>query len=223
VPLRKSVKRAPRAPRASGVGDPPQERLKREALKAFARDGYDGASTRAIAEAAKANPSLIAYHFGSKEGLWRAAMEGVLDGFARQQAERQAAREGLDTAQTLRLIVRDFTKFCAKQPEFHRILTAEWAHGAPRIRALGEAHIKPMAQAMMGMLAQGQAEGTVAPGDPARLLYAIIGIAATAFAMGPEFALLTGREPATADGISQTVTLIERVVFSRHGSAAIVP
>jgi len=46
----------------------------------FAANGFEGASTRAIAEAAGVNLPAIQYYFGSKEGLYRA----VLQQFAEQ-------------------------------------------------------------------------------------------------------------------------------------------
>ena len=50
-------------------------RLVLAALELFARSGYEAASTRAIADAAGANISLIKYHFGGKEGLRAAVAE----------------------------------------------------------------------------------------------------------------------------------------------------
>lgn len=40
------------------------------AERAFAEAGFHGATTRAIAEGAQANPALIHYYFGSKENLY---------------------------------------------------------------------------------------------------------------------------------------------------------
>lgn len=43
------------------------------ALELFALQGYDATSTRQIAQKSHANLSAISYHFGSKEGLYRAS------------------------------------------------------------------------------------------------------------------------------------------------------
>jgi AcrR family transcriptional regulator len=213
--------KAKRQMQTMAVTDTARQRLLSEALRAFSRNGYDGASTRAIADAAGVNHSLIAYHFGSKDGLWRAAMSDVLASFESARLDKMGAREGLSVSETLRLLIRDFVTFCADRPEFHRILTAEWAHGAERIQWLGKMHILPLSKTMIALISAAQSEHKVVPGDPVRLHYAVLGIAATAFAMAPEYALLTGQSPVSAVGISQTVSLIERLVFTDHSTAAI--
>jgi TetR/AcrR family transcriptional regulator, regulator of cefoperazone and chloramphenicol sensitivity len=57
------------------------------ALRIFSRDGFEGASTRDIADAAGTRQALIGYHFGGKQGLYMA----VFDAMANDMAERVAA------------------------------------------------------------------------------------------------------------------------------------
>jgi AcrR family transcriptional regulator len=54
-----------------------RRRLMESALYALAEKGFDGVGIREIAQNAKANPAMIAYYFGSKEGLYDAAMRWV--------------------------------------------------------------------------------------------------------------------------------------------------
>lgn len=57
--------------RADGIEA--RQRLVRAALRLFARHGYDKTSTRMICDEAAANISSIAYYFGDKATLYRAA------------------------------------------------------------------------------------------------------------------------------------------------------
>lgn len=60
-------------------GDQTRDALIAAAIRIFGRDGFEAASTRAIAEAAGANQALIGYHFGSKEGLYHAVFGHIVE------------------------------------------------------------------------------------------------------------------------------------------------
>lgn len=59
-------------------GDNTREALINAALTAFGRDGFAATSTRAIADAAGVQQALIGYHFRSKQGLYLAVFEFIV-------------------------------------------------------------------------------------------------------------------------------------------------
>lgn len=71
-----------------------RQRLIEAALDLFAAQGFEGTTTRQLAQRAKVNLAAIPYHFGSKEKLYHAVAEyiveriqtRVLSGIARMQA-----------------------------------------------------------------------------------------------------------------------------------------
>jgi AcrR family transcriptional regulator len=73
-------------PGARQRGEDTRRRILETALALFAAEGFDSASTRAIAEQAEVNLPAIQYYFGSKEGLYRAAI-----GHIGEQAEQSIA------------------------------------------------------------------------------------------------------------------------------------
>lgn len=56
-------------------GDATREKLLGASIDVFGRYGFDGATTRKLADAAGVNLQAIPYYFGSKEGLYIAAAE----------------------------------------------------------------------------------------------------------------------------------------------------
>lgn len=63
-------------------------KLLRAATDAFSAAGFDATSTRAVADRAGVNIALIAYHFGGKDGLYKAVLDawvsGMCDGINRE-------------------------------------------------------------------------------------------------------------------------------------------
>jgi AcrR family transcriptional regulator len=64
-------------PGAGQRGEDTRRRILETALTLFAAEGFDGASTRAIATRAGVNLPAIQYYFGSKEGLYHAAIAHI--------------------------------------------------------------------------------------------------------------------------------------------------
>lgn len=68
-------------------GDRTRRRLIDVAIAAFAADGFSAVSTRRLAGDADCNVATLNYHFGSKLGLYRAAVEAVYERIAARAAD----------------------------------------------------------------------------------------------------------------------------------------
>ena len=69
------------------------EQLLVAATPLFAARGLHGTRVRDIARASGINPSMISYHFGGKEGLYRAVLARQFAGFARFAAIAESEAE----------------------------------------------------------------------------------------------------------------------------------
>jgi AcrR family transcriptional regulator len=76
-------------------GDATREQILAAARAILAADGYTGTSTRAVAERAGVQLSLVHYHFGGKRGLLAAVLEYENDRLVERQRELFAKREPL--------------------------------------------------------------------------------------------------------------------------------
>ncbi len=85
--------RTGRRPGAGGT----KEKIRAAARSHFTRVGYEGATIRGIAAAAKVDPKLVLHYFGSKEGVFRAAMDFPFDPAAALPALLQPGLDGLGT------------------------------------------------------------------------------------------------------------------------------
>jgi AcrR family transcriptional regulator len=82
-----------------------REKIITAAARAFARSGYEGASIRTIVAAADVNQAAINYHFGSKEGLYRAVLQAALQALM-QGDEEKSSPARLPREAALRRFVR---------------------------------------------------------------------------------------------------------------------
>jgi TetR/AcrR family transcriptional regulator len=116
------------------------------AERIFGDEGLEGARTEAIAAAAGVNKALLYYYFRSKDGLYRAVLEGYLADFNRRALEVLSS-EGSARSLLLRYINLHFDFIGAHRhhgPLFQRMLMADektWVrvareHGLPRLKAL---------------------------------------------------------------------------------------
>jgi len=71
-----------------------RERLVEAALEAFARDGFEGATTRAIARRAGVALAALPYHFTTKEALWKAAADRIFGRLGTRRDARAAVPFG---------------------------------------------------------------------------------------------------------------------------------
>lgn len=68
----------PRTGRRPGAGGT-REKILAAARAHFGDAGYEGSTVRGIASAAGVDPALVLHYFGSKEGVFRAAMDFPID------------------------------------------------------------------------------------------------------------------------------------------------
>ncbi len=202
---------AARAPQQRGLDT--RARIVRAALEAFADLGYDGATTRDIAERAGVNQGLITYHFAGKLPLWQAAMDDIFATLQAYFAAHLPALADADPETRLRLMVRQYVRFAAAHPELHRLMVQEGKHDGPRMQWLVDRHIRPLYELSTGLIAEAQRSGLVPDVPPLHLHYLLIGAVAHLFVVAPEIRRLSGRDPLRPAAIEAHADAVSAVLF----------
>jgi TetR/AcrR family transcriptional regulator len=126
----KPQRRAVVAPQAAN--NAAREAILGAARAEFAAKGLTGARVNQIAERAGVNTQLLYYYFGSKDDLYRAALEQV---YAEIRAlERSLKLDDLPPEQAMATLVGFSFDYLAKHPDFIGLLNHENAHGAKHVR-----------------------------------------------------------------------------------------
>ncbi len=101
-----------------------RERLVQAGLVLFGRHGFDGVTTRALAEAAGVNLAAIPYHFGGKEGVYAAVAEHVvstcgtemLDVIAEVLPQGESPSTPLEATHRLRTLITGVIRVITRSP-----------------------------------------------------------------------------------------------------------
>jgi AcrR family transcriptional regulator len=177
-----------------------------EILKAaaseFASHGFEGASTRAIAERAGVFQAQISYHIGTKDDLWRSTIDWLFkrlrndleQGFADQMDEPFD-----DASNAFADIIRRHVKHTAQHPELSRIMSVEAAMPTERTKYLLNNHVKPTLAALRLIWADVQAQGRGRGLEADDVFMLMIGLAPLPFAQGPLMKSLVGKDRCHAD------------------------
>lgn len=103
-----------------------REGILKAAIKVFAKSGFAGGRVEKISKAAKSYDRMIYYYFGSKEGLFIAALEEIYRRFCEAEAKVDLDME--QPIKSLRTVVLFTWNYYQKHPEFITLLNSENLH-----------------------------------------------------------------------------------------------
>jgi len=132
------------------------------ALRAFATHGYDGVSVTALGRELGVSHSLLHQRFGSKDGLWHAAVDWGFGGMANELA-RAVDPTLTDPLDQLALILRRFLEVSAERPELVGLMNLEGRERSDRLTYLYDHYVGPITAPIFRVLEHLAAEGRIRP------------------------------------------------------------
>jgi TetR/AcrR family transcriptional regulator len=164
-----------------GPGRPPTP-LARDAVlaaarRAFASEGYDGASLSAIARSLGITKASLLHHFPSKDALYAEVLSDTLAGLESLLPAPDAPF--LDALDRLGAQVTDWL---ASRPEAAQLLMREVIGGGAIARGPGLGAVVAVLEGTTAFFARGVREGSIAPQDPESLAVAVVSLHLTWFA-----------------------------------------
>jgi TetR/AcrR family transcriptional regulator len=188
-------------------------RLLQAALEAFAEKGYDGMSVRELGRQLGVSHALLTARFGSKEGLWFAAMEHALAESERVWREVTNAPD-LDDLEALRQGIIRQVRFSAAHPEVQRIMSHEGAIDSARVRFVVDRFINPLRPLVERRLDRLVAAGRIRPLPYATLHYLVTVGGGAIFANPVEAKLLGAADSLEADDIRRHAEAVADVIVA---------
>jgi len=170
-----------------------RQRLIESALSEFAAHGFDGASTRKIAECIGAHQPQINYHFESKEALWKASLSHLFDLLSNDLARTDISQlSDKDMARGLADQIRQLIDFAARHPELNRIMVHESTSPGPRLEWLVENLVGPYYSSLQPMWKRLVQARIAAPIHPKLIHHVLLGAVSLVFVNAHELELLEG-------------------------------
>lgn len=190
-----------------------RQRILDAALATMGDVGYEGASTRLIAERAGISHSLMRYYFKTKEDLWFTMIGELMGIFTADLAADLESLRSSDSASVLRAVIERLVRFNAQAPGFHRLTLMESTQNSPRLSWLMERHFREFYEFLLALIVEGQAQGKVRKLEPLRLTYGIASLLGGFFTAAHQLQLLSGKDLFAADEVEQTLAFICAIVF----------
>ncbi|MGE5147435.1 MAG: TetR family transcriptional regulator [Candidatus Eiseniibacteriota bacterium] len=174
------------------------------ALVEFAEHGLPDTRTEDVALRAGVNRRMIYYYFGSKEGLYLAALEAVY--LELIEVESRIDVEHMDPVAAIAAMVDLKIDHYRNYPRFVAFLNMENLYGARYLRKskrLGE-FMTPLTQIIGRVLERGQRQGIFRKGiDPVELYISICALGYLYFANRHTLGAIFGRDLMSAEAIAR--------------------
>lgn len=168
--MKQTSGRAPRQSRAQDTRDG----LLKAAVSVFAESGLTGGSVSRIAKLANSHDRMIYYYFGSKEGLFVAALEEIYRQY--NEAESQVNLDLRQPTEALKTAIVFFVRYFRDHPEFVTVLNSENLHRGKHISKslLASQFSKPAIGLVHRALEAGQMSGAFRADVSPRDIYVMI-------------------------------------------------
>jgi TetR/AcrR family transcriptional regulator len=151
-------------------GEQRKHLLIEEAIQAFGRDGYNGASLDAIASAVGIRKQTLLYYFPTKEALLEACLAAAGDRLAEAITESIEGKES--TWDRAEAVIHSVFKLAGEWPEFPMFVREAGRLGPDAFQRFAGA-LEPLRIRAMTFLETGMKEGTIRRQDPALLLFTL--------------------------------------------------
>lgn len=200
----------PRAPRAARLRK--QALILAEAEAQFARSGFEGVSLDSIASALGISRQNMLYYFASKEELYSAVLDSVLESWLGSMAVM--AREDDPEAAIARYIGAKL-RFSRERPSGSAVFTREVMAGAPRYAATLAEKVIPHLQTDVRAFERWARMGLIERVDFTHLMFMIWSTTQAYADLAPQFALVLGKPALDAGDFEAAHGLLTGLVWRR--------
>jgi TetR/AcrR family transcriptional regulator len=189
------------------------EQILDAAFRAFATYGYDGVAVRTLNRELGVSHNLIHQRFGSKRGLWYAAVDRA---FSQQITELATAFDPTltDPLDQLNHAIRRFVRYSAERPELLGLMNIEARVDSERLNYIYDTYVAPALAPLGRLLDHLHKNGRIRPISLRALFFLIAHGAAAPFTLVPLARHFDNTDPLDPDQVAEQATLTANVITS---------
>lgn len=202
-----------RAAASAPVADVPSDRLLQSAVALFAQHGFDAVSTGAVATAAGLTQSMVHYHFGTKEKLWKAAVEYLMLVRGNMFSLNMEDLRDVDPLARLKIMLRRFISANAADSNLTRILIHEGMNDSPRLKWLAKRFMLRGYETFNAAIEEAIKSGAVRRLPARDVTNIIVGACVLTFALSRLLKEVYGEEPTSPEAVSSLSDTLLEVLF----------
>jgi AcrR family transcriptional regulator len=187
------------------------EQILDAAFRAFATYGYDGVAVRTLNRELGVSHNLIHQRFGSKQGLWYAAVDRA---FSQQVTELVTAFDPTlaDPLDQLNHAIRRFVRYSAERPELLGLMNIEARVDSERLDYIYDNYVAPALAPLGRLLDYLHKNGRIRPMSLRALFFLIAHGAAAPFTLAALARRFDNQDPLDADQVAEQAALTADVI-----------
>ena len=171
----------------------------------FAEQGFDAISVRDIENAAGVKRGVLSYHFGTKDGLWRAVTDALFNPLIAALGQRLDILRDLSSRERVALLIRFHVRYYAENPLLSRLMSQEARQDTWRIAYLSQHYVGPSVAEIKTHIAD---ELELNEAEFAHWYYIMVSASATIFSFESECKKLFGFNPRTDEAIDRHADML---------------
>jgi TetR/AcrR family transcriptional regulator len=177
--------------------DHTRARILDAAIREFSENGLAGARTEQIAEEAGVNKALLYYYFKSKDDLYAAALEHVIDSVRTESVT--VLKTNASAGERFVQIVLDNFDRSHSHPAMKSMMQQEMVRlhqgEENKLASMAEKFFRPLWEMIDKLLEEGISSGELIRVDPAQMRYAALGANLLYYLSAPLIKLAMGTDP----------------------------
>jgi len=180
------------------------------ALETFSQFGIHGTRLEQVAELAGVSKTNLLYYFPSKEALYVAVLQQILDIWL---APLKAFREELTPLVAIQQYIRLKLEVSRDYPQASRLFCLEMLQGAPLLKTVLSGDMKSLVDEKSAIIAGWVDTGKLAPVDPHHLIFMIWAATQHYADFSAQVEAVTGKSLKDDDFFHSTVDNVQRIII----------